>query len=112
MLPADGKMRTHLVQRGVAVVVGLHARAGAVAEKNLDGVLRGAVVRGESSRAVPSHIQCGLQPTRTCDECYIMQMRHFAPDGTHMRGVLPLPVAASTLTPPSSNATSTSRWPS
>ncbi len=33
-------------------------------------------------------------------------------DETNMSGVFPLPVAASTLTPPSSKATSTSRWPS
>ena len=98
----------YLVKGSVAVVMRLHAGIGAVAEKNLNSSDLGAA----GAREYVGHLDAFCVAS---SRCVHEQMSRFfmQEDGEiYMRGVLPLPVVASTLTPPSSNATSTSRWPS
>ena len=77
---------------------------GFFAEEHLDALCVAAGRRVHANASCYTHApqQC-TQVTRRVTSLHIQ---------TYMRGVLPLPVGASTTTPPSSNATSTSRWPS
>jgi hypothetical protein len=87
-------------------VMRLHAGIGAVAEKNLNACDLGVAGARENGR----HLDAFCVASSRCVHVQLLHFFFMQKDGEiYMRGVLPLPVVASTLTPPSSNATSTSR---